>query len=246
MKMKTRRKFIPSIFTIFNLFFGFLAIINIYQEKYIAVFHLVLLAGIFDFLDGKVARWLHQETEFGVELDSLSDIISFCAVPALLINRIFMADLGFIGNLISFFPLLFGAVRLARYNVLTEGGSVKFFNGLPVPAMALSILSIIWFNINLNNTSGNPKIVLPFVIFLSFLMVSNIRFAKPYGFYFGKDKKRFFMSMVTIVSLAGTYIFGGIFLFPLLGIYIITSLLSWIAGYEDEDEDEDTELLVEK
>jgi CDP-diacylglycerol--serine O-phosphatidyltransferase len=242
MKMKPRRKFIPSIFTIFNLFFGFLAIINIYHEKYISVFYLVLLAGIFDFLDGKIARWLHQETEFGVELDSLSDIISFCAVPSLLINNLFMAELGFVGNLISFFPLLFGAVRLARYNVLTSGGSVKYFNGMPVPAMALSICAIIWFNINLYNTAGNPKIVLPFVIFLSFLMVTNIRFAKPYGIYFGRDKKRTIMSLLSIVCLVSTFIFGGIFLFPLLGLYIITSLLNWIAGYDDEDR----ELVIEE
>ena len=241
MKKRPSRKFIPSIFTIFNLFFGFLAIVNIYQEKYESVFLLVLLAGIFDFLDGKIARWLKQETEFGVELDSLSDIISFCAVPALLINKIFMSELGFIGNLISFFPLLFGAVRLARYNVLTDGGNVKYFHGMPVPAMAMSILSIIWFNINLNGTTGNPKIVLPFVIFLSFLMVSNIRFTKPHGVYIGKNIKRTLGSMVSMVALLLTFIFGGLFLFPFLGIYIITNLLNWVAGYED-----DTELLIEK
>lgn len=241
-KKPAKRKFIPSIFTIFNLFFGFLAIINIYRDKYVAVFHLILFAGIFDFLDGKVARWLHQETDFGVELDSLSDIVSFCAVPALLINRIFMSELGFVGNLISFFPLLFGSVRLARYNILTDGGSVKYFNGLPVPALATSISAIIWFNLDINGTVGNPKIVLPFVIFLSFLMVTNIRFAKPYGLYIGKDKKRTLLSGLSMVCLACTFIFGGMFLFPLLGIYIITSLLAWIAGYDDED----TELIVEK
>ncbi len=239
---KPRRKFIPSIFTILNLFFGFLAIIHIYQDKYETVFYLVLLAGIFDFLDGKIARWLNQETDFGVELDSLSDIISFCMVPSLLINRIFMADLGFVGNVISFFPLLFGAVRLARYNIMTSGGSVKYFNGMPVPAMALSVLSIVWFNINLNGTTGNPKIVLPFVIILSFLMVSNIRFSKPLGVYFGKDVKRSVMSIVSIGSLILTFIFGGLYLFPAIGIYIITSLLNWVTGYDDED----SELLVEK
>jgi len=235
------RKFIPSIFTVFNLFFGFLAIINIYQEKYISVFYLILLAGVFDFLDGKVARWLNQESEFGMELDSLADIVSFCTVPALLVNHIFMAELGFIGNLISFFPLLFGAFRLARYNVLADGSPIKYFTGMPVPSMALSISAIIWFNLNMNGTPGNPKIVLPYVILISFLMVSNIRFSKPHGFYFGKDKKRTFISAFSLISMVCSFIFGGFYLFPLMGFYIISALLNWIAGYEDED----TELIVE-
>lgn len=244
---KPKRKFIPSIFTLFNLFFGFLAILNIYQEKYISVFYLVLLAGIFDFLDGKVARWLNQETEFGVELDSLSDIVSFCTVPALLVNQIFMSELGFIGNLISFFPLLFGAFRLARYNVMTGTGAVKYFTGMPVPAMAMTISSIIWFNLNINDTTGNPKIVLPFVIFISFLMVSNIRFSKPQGIYFGKDVRRTLKTVALLVCMAGTFIFGGLFLFPFMGIYIITALLNWIAGYDENiDEDENSELIIEK
>ncbi|MBN2281194.1 MAG: CDP-diacylglycerol--serine O-phosphatidyltransferase [Candidatus Marinimicrobia bacterium] len=233
---KPRRKFIPSIFTVFNLFFGFLAIINIYQEKYVSVFLLVILAGVFDFLDGKVARWLNQETEFGVELDSLSDIISFCAVPALLINHLFMDELGFIGNAISFFPLLFGAFRLARYNVLANGKPIKFFTGMPVPSSAMSINAIIWFNLNLNGTPGNPKIILPYIIMISFLMVSNIRFPKPPGICFGRDKKKNLASIFTLASLAGTFIFGGIVLFPVMGFYIITALLSWIAGYEEDSE----------
>ncbi|MFP4548228.1 MAG: CDP-diacylglycerol--serine O-phosphatidyltransferase [Fidelibacterota bacterium] len=240
---KPKKKFIPSIFTVFNLLFGFLAIVSIYEEKYISVFYLVLLAGIFDFLDGKIARWLNQESEFGVELDSLSDIISFCTVPALLINRIFMTELGFIGNLISFFPLLFGAVRLARYNVLTGDAPVKYFTGMPVPAMALTISSFIWFNIGLDGTTGNPKIVLPFVIFISFLMVSNIRFAKPRGIYLGKDRRRTLVSLFLIACMACTFILGGLFLFPLMGLYIISSILNWIAGYDD---DEETELITEK
>ncbi len=241
--MKARRKFIPSIFTVFNLFFGFLAIVNIYSEKYISVFYLVLVAGLFDFMDGKMARWLNQETKFGIELDSLSDIISFCTVPALLVNHLFMHDLGFVGILISFLPLLFGAFRLARYNVLTNQKKVNYFTGLPVPAMALSIISIIWFHIKLDGTAGNPKIILPFVMLLAFLMVSNIRFTKPPGIYFGKEWKKTGMSIFLLLSLALTFWLGGFYLFPFMIFYIVTSLLNWIAGYEEDDE---TEILVEK
>ena len=115
--MRLKRAFSPSIFTIFNMFSGFLAILQILYGHIITAVVLILAAMVFDFLDGKVARWLQLQSEFGVEFDSLADIISFCLVPSLLVYTLYVSDSGFMGAVISFFPLLFGSVRLARFNL---------------------------------------------------------------------------------------------------------------------------------
>ncbi len=237
---KFKRSFIPSLFTVLNLFSGFLAILQIIEKNYITAVLLIILAGTFDFLDGKIARWLHEESEFGIQIDSLADIVSFCAAPALLINNIYSSELGIIGNIISFFPLLFGAVRLARFNVIASTEPKKYFTGLPVPAAAVTIGAFVWFNYNLNNSYGDAKIALPLVVIISFLMITNIRFAKIPGIYFGKDILKTLKSIFILFSIIMTIIFGGLYQLPFLGAYIIGSIINWMIGYED------TELITEQ
>ena len=162
--MKLKHSFIPSIFTVFNMFSGFLAILQILQGHYITAVILIMAAMVFDFLDGKVARWLQQQSEFGVEFDSLADIVSFCVVPSLLVYNLFVADVGLMGALISFFPLLFGGVRLARFNLSATPQKKDYFTGLPVPAMAATIAAFVWFNKSVFGHYGNPKLALPLVM----------------------------------------------------------------------------------
>jgi len=144
--MRLKRSFIPSIFTIFNMFSGFLALLQIVQGHYITAVLLIMAAMVFDSLDGKVARWLQMQSDFGVEFDSLADIISFCLVPSLMVYTLYVADMGIPGMIIGFFPLLFGGVRLARFNLSATPQKMEYFTGLPVPAMAATIGSFVWFS----------------------------------------------------------------------------------------------------
>ncbi len=231
--IKFQRKYIPSLFTILNLFSGFLAILQIMEHHYITAVMLIMLASVFDFVDGKVARWMNQESQFGIEIDSLSDIVSFCVVPALMINNIYVADLGIKSGIISFFPLLFGAIRLARFNTFATEGKKSYFIGLPVPANALIIGSYVWFQKTLTSEFGDAKIILPMVIVLSFLMVSNIHFDSMPRLTF---KNGLISTIKTILVVAGVVlviIFKGYILFPIAMVYIITHILLWIVGNED-------------
>jgi CDP-diacylglycerol--serine O-phosphatidyltransferase len=231
--MRLKRIFIPSIFTILNMFSGFLAILQVYHGRYITAVMLIITAMIFDTLDGITARVLHQQTEFGIEFDSLADIISFCVVPSLLVNALFVDELGFIGGVISFFPLLFGGVRLARFNLTATAEKKAYFTGLPVPAMAATIGSFIWFNQTLFGNYGDPKVALPLVFILSFMMVSNIRFNAKFRITFHSGPLKTIKSITLITFTILIIIFRGYVIFPIMGIFIITNLLAWIVGYEE-------------
>jgi CDP-diacylglycerol--serine O-phosphatidyltransferase len=231
--MRLRRVLIPSIFTILNMFSGFLAILQVYHGRYITAVMLIIAAMIFDSLDGFAARGLHQQSEFGIEFDSLADIVSFCVVPSLLVNALFVAELGFIGGVISFFPLLFGGVRLARFNLTATSEKKAYFIGLPVPAMAATVGSYIWFNQCLFGSYGDPKIALPLVIILSFMMVSNIRFNSKFRITFHSGRLEMIKSILLITFTILIIIFRGYVIFPIMGIFIITNLLAWIVGYEE-------------
>ena len=231
--MKIKRSFIPSIFTILNMFSGFLAILQILQAHYITAVVLIMAAMIFDYFDGKVARWLQQQSVFGIEFDSLADMVSFCVTSSLLVNVLFVAEMGFIGGIISFFPLLFGGVRLARFNLSATPQKKDYFVGLPVPAMAATIGSYIWFSKEVFGNYGDPKIVLPLVVVLSFMMVSHIRFSSTFHITFRSGLVGTIRSIFIMISIILVIIFRGYVIFPIMGFFIITHLLMWIVGYEE-------------
>jgi len=230
--MKLKRSFIPNIFTIFNMFAGFLAILQILQGRYITAVMLILAAMVFDTLDGKIARWLQQQSDFGIEFDSLADLVSFCVTPTLLVYSLYVADLGFLGALISFFPLLFGGVRLARFNITATPYKKQYFTGLPVPAMACTIGSFVWFNKVVFGHYGNPKLALPLVMLLAFMMVSNIRFSSHFELNFHRGVPGTVRSILMILAMILVILLRGYAIFPLMLIFIITHLLVWIGGYE--------------
>jgi len=231
--MKVRRNLLPSILTVLNLFAGFLALLQISRGHYITAVELMIAALIFDGLDGKIARLTHQTSNFGIEFDSLCDMVSFCLVPAVLIHEIFVSELGFIGGLISFFPLLFGGVRLARFNLQAGAGKKSYFIGMPTPTSALTIGSYIWFSYKVLGNYGNPKIILPLVVVLSFMMVSNIRFSVNLKLGFRRGLPTAFKTGMIILMTIGMVIFNGYVIFPLVMVYIITHLLQWLIGYDE-------------
>jgi len=231
--MRLKRSFIPSIFTIFNMFSGFLALLQIVQGHYITAVLLIMAAMVFDSLDGKVARWLQMQSDFGVEFDSLADIISFCLVPSLMVYTLYVADMGIPGMIIGFFPLLFGGVRLARFNLSATPQKKEYFTGLPVPAMAATIGSFVWFSKTVFGHYGDPKLALSLVLVLSFMMVSNIRFSATLHITFRNGLFGTFRSIYILLSMIIAIIFRGYALFPIMSIFIITHILAWILGYEE-------------
>ncbi|HXG48640.1 MAG TPA: CDP-diacylglycerol--serine O-phosphatidyltransferase [Methylomirabilota bacterium] len=187
--------FLPNLMTGANLFCGFVALTKIvqadisqehYRDIRVALFF-ILLACIFDLLDGRVARMGGSESPFGREFDSLADIISFGVAPAFLVHRIVLKDVFVahpeIGWFIASIYLLCGAFRLARFNCLaaeakTGGGSE--FLGFPIPAAAGLVASLtllmMWWD-EKDFAKGNWRFVLPvLLLFLSWMMVSKVKY----------------------------------------------------------------------
>lgn len=162
---------IPNLFTIGNLFLGIIAIIFVFNEEPTLAAVMVIIAIVADGLDGRVARALNVQSEFGKELDSLSDVISFGVAPAFIVYVVSFQELeppaaGWLVTAI--FPIC-GALRLARYNVTAS--SPGYFVGLPIPAAAgiLSTLALFYGSIH-------SLVLIAATLLLSFLMVSKIRY----------------------------------------------------------------------
>lgn len=162
-------KSIPSLFTVGNLFLGIMAILFAVQgePKYAAI--LVIIAMLLDGLDGRMARMLNASSEFGKELDSLSDIVSFGVAPAIIMYGVIMQDYGLLGIVVtSIFPIC-GALRLARFSV--QEGAPGFFIGLPITAAGgvLATFSL-YYNI------FHPILLMAGMLLISILMVSNVKY----------------------------------------------------------------------
>lgn len=175
--MKRGVVLLPNLITTANLFCGFFSIVQTLQGKYVFAVWLVILAGFFDFLDGRVARMTNSQSDFGMEYDSLSDLTTFCLAPAILIYTWGMAGFGKYGIAAAFIYFTCGALRLARYNVQAQGVEKSDFQGLPSPAAAGTMVSFVLFH---QEFFGSPHSESYFILFLAatvgLLMVSNFRY----------------------------------------------------------------------
>lgn len=178
---------VPSFFTLMNLFSGFLAIISISEGRLYYAAWLIVAAGLFDSLDGLMARLSNSTSQFGIELDSIADVVSFGVAPGFLLYNLGLNELHFIGLILSALPPLCGAVRLARFNVEATETKGEIFKGLPTPAQAIMIAAfyLTFYNrlaVFSNFENGITTALIPIIILLSLLMVSTIPFDKVPGF----------------------------------------------------------------
>ena len=171
----------PNLITLVNLFFGFLSILNTYIANYSLACYFILLAAILDSLDGKIARLFGVSTEFGKELDSLSDLVSFCLAPSVLVYILYSQNMpGISGELIASAPLLLGVIRLAHYNI-SDNEDTSYFDGLPTTFNAIFICSLILYIESIKTIApeySEPRFLLPIIISSSFLMISRIKYPK--------------------------------------------------------------------
>ncbi|HJX34084.1 MAG TPA: CDP-diacylglycerol--serine O-phosphatidyltransferase [Desulfatiglandales bacterium] len=168
---------LPNLFTSSSLFCGFFAIISSIQGRYEAAAIAIVIAAIFDGLDGRIARFTKTSSLFGVEYDSLSDLVSFGVAPAILAFLWALKPFGRLGWLAAFMYVICGALRLARFNVEKSSEQTSYFKGLPIPAAACFLASIVLYESSINGFSESRHIISIVIIYvLSFLMVSSIRY----------------------------------------------------------------------
>jgi len=168
---------LPNLFTSASLFGGFYAIIAAIQGRYESAAIAIILSAICDGLDGRIARYTSTTSRFGTEYDSLADLVSFGVAPATLAFLWGLEPFGRLGWLAAFMYVICGALRLARFNVEKTSAQTNFFQGLPIPAAACFIASLILFDSALKGFLDNKAIVIIIMIYiLSFLMVSSINY----------------------------------------------------------------------
>lgn len=169
---------IPNLLTTGNLFSGLYSIHSVFNANYVEASIAILVAVIFDMLDGKSARWTNSTSQFGVEYDSLADVVSFGVAPGVLIYSWALSEQGMVGSAVMFAFVACGALRLARYNVLAALSETKYFTGLPIPAAASVIASLVLFDHRILRLGAEvkPLLVLILILVLAFLMVSTIKY----------------------------------------------------------------------
>jgi CDP-diacylglycerol--serine O-phosphatidyltransferase len=167
---------LPSLFTTGNLFLGFWSIIKTLDGSYAEAAPLILWAIVLDMLDGRIARMTGTTSEFGGELDSLADAISFGVAPALLAYRWGFGAVPRVGWLVAFLFTVCGVMRLARFNVQKHAVDGRFFVGLPIPAAAGQIAAVVQFIPGALVLRVEATLAVAAVVALSLLMVSTLRY----------------------------------------------------------------------
>lgn len=177
-RRKAAMHLIPNLFTTGNLFCGVYAILSVFNSNYLAAAIAILVAMIFDVLDGKSARLTNSTSHFGLEYDSLSDVVSFGVAPGLLIYSWALSGQGTFGVAVMFAYVAMGAVRLARFNSTVALSDGKYFTGLAIPAAAGVVASLVIFDHHIVRMGAEvkPIFVLIITLTLSFLMVSTIKY----------------------------------------------------------------------
>ncbi|MCD4689242.1 MAG: CDP-diacylglycerol--serine O-phosphatidyltransferase [Desulfuromonadaceae bacterium] len=219
---------LPNLFTTGTLFAGFYGIISTMNGGYYVAAWFILVSAIFDVLDGKVARLTGTTSRFGVEYDSLADLVAFGVAPGLLMYSWALKPFGKLGWLAAFLYVVCGALRLARFNVQVDTVESKRFLGLPIPAAASMVASCVLLFYHLGGSGSIRKVsVLILIYVLALLMVSNVRYysfkdpelvkRQPFGFLV-------LLIFVVIVVVAEPQIM----IFALFGFYLLSGPASYL------------------
>ena len=235
---------VPSLFTLFNLFFGIWAIVLATRGEFYRAGWFIVFAGILDTLDGRVARISGTGTRFGAELDSLVDIVSFGVAPAFLMYQVEFAGGGGAAWIFCYFYVMAAAIRLARFNVTQAGRAKTHFIGLPSPAAGMTLATYYPFTqTELYGSMHGPPwhLLLTFLmIALTILMVSNVHYPTLPRAGFRTASGLLGLTLIVVILVFGIWKHDE-FLFPLGIVYMTYGVLRAIllgffaAPAEDEE-----------
>ena len=201
---------LPNFFTAASIFAGIYSMISAVGGSFVLAAWMVLLSLIFDGLDGRVARMTNTCSRFGVEFDSLADIIAFGAAPAMLIYLYAGHDFGRFGIMASALFVIFGGIRLARFNVMTGQSEPSVFIGVPIPTAAVFVSLMVLLYQKYSVLAEYKLFILISALVVAVLMVSNIRY--PSFKKVDMDKKHMRRVFVAIVAVAMV-----VFIYPIEG-----------------------------
>jgi CDP-diacylglycerol--serine O-phosphatidyltransferase len=229
--VQVTRSIIPSLFTVMNLFSGFIAIKTAFVDaNFVNAGWFIVLGAVFDTFDGFMARLTHSASEFGVELDSLADVVTFGVAPSAIVYKLYFYQFETTGILIAALPMICGALRLARFNVQLVGYEKDFFKGLPIPSAALLIVSFVTFYFMKGEPSFLSENSLHIALFIvvigsSLMMVSTVKYEtlpKPSWHAIKKNPAKF---IVVVASIILAFITKGSAIFPFFLLFILFGLI---------------------
>ncbi len=225
-------KFIPNLITLMSLIAGISSIKFSIQTNWKLAVLMIMLAAFFDFFDGWMARKLKKSSQFGAELDSLSDFISFGLAPSLLINLCFTHELGRIGWVLSLFYIVCAALRLARFNIENMKEQSKVFYGIPSPAAAGVIMIPLYYNFidQVQFTINYPLICAILTTFAGVMMISRVPTPSVKNL---KVKTLYFRLMIISVVIVLIFLISYFWQTTLLVAiaYLLISLLSLVTYF---------------
>ncbi|HMA31073.1 MAG TPA: CDP-diacylglycerol--serine O-phosphatidyltransferase [Casimicrobiaceae bacterium] len=209
LKNRVRRRgiyLLPNLFTAAALFAGFYAIVQAMNVNYERAAVAIFVAMVLDGLDGRVARMTRTQSAFGAEFDSLADMVSFGAAPALVVYEWALRDLGKLGWVAAFVYVAGAALRLARFNTLLEVADKRWFQGLPSPSAAALVAGLVWV---VDDLGYDPEalrwVAFAVTVFAGVTMVSNLRY---YSFKTINLRKSIpFFSLLLIVLLLALLVY---------------------------------------
>ena len=208
---------LPNLFTAASIFLGVLSVLSSIKSDFSVAIIYIVLSLVFDGLDGRVARLTNTTSKFGVEFDSLADIVAFGVAPAMLFYFSVGQNFGRFGVLITALFVIFGGVRLARFNVMSGASEPNVFIGLPIPTAA--VLLALWIGLwdKYEIFKGYEYVLLAAAAVFSVLMVSNVRFPSFKKINYERANFiRFLIALLLILSL--------IYIYPLEASAICLSL----------------------
>lgn len=218
---------LPNLMTTASMFAGFLGMTMAIKGQFEACAWAIFISALLDGLDGKIARLTNTSSEFGVQLDSLADLVAFGVTPALMMYLWKLSAYGRLGLMACFLFMACSALRLARFNVQTPSAGKLLFTGLPTPAAGCMVASLVLFQEHLPPLmleKALPAVCLVLAYVLSFLMVSKIRYYafKEYGWF----KAHALGSLVTAVLLFALVASDPTLLFFPLGVcYMLSGIV---------------------
>lgn len=221
---------LPNLFTISSIFAGFFSMVSALKGNYDIAAIAIFIAMIMDSLDGKVARLTNTMTAFGAEFDSMADMVSFAVAPAFLAYTWSLSELGKLGWIAAFIYTVTVALRLARFNTQVDSTAKRYFQGIPCPAAAAIISSIVWLCYDLDLANKTATLVLAItMIIVGILMVSNIRY-RSFKDAELKDHVRFVVILLTVLIIALVSIDPAKVLFVIFTGYAISGPIATIWG----------------
>jgi len=223
---------LPNLLTIGGMFFGFYSIVASIKGDFERAAFAILTATVFDALDGWVARLTKSTSRFGLELDSLSDLVSFGVAPAVMFYIWALVPFKRWGWVGAFLFVVCGALRLARFNVQMVGSEKKWFTGLPIPGGAAVLATFVIFYLdNIGDAPDSNILILVMIYIVALLMISTIKFHSIKELNV-RDRRPFWMLLVAVIILVAIALNPPVVLFVISISYVGWALIEYVLTFK--------------